>query len=376
MRLSFSLRAALALTLFAATLARSEDTIKVGQYGAFTGKEAAFGISARKGAILAIEEINAAGGVLGRKLELLTEDNQSKQGESATIVKKFIARDRVVAILGGNASANSLEAAPICQNGHVPMIAISSTSPRVTEMGDYIFRVCFIDPFQGAVLARFVADTLHVHRVAILTSVSAPYSVGLSNVFRERFTAGGGVISADQKYTEGDKDFRAQLTAIKASGAEAILASGYYTEAALICRQARSLGLAVPIFGGDGWEAPELLSIGGAAVEGVYYSASYTSESTAPEVQQFVERFRARWEGEKPDSISALGYDAARLLADALRRAGTTDSPALRAALAATTDFPGVTGRTTIDAQRNASKSAVILTVKDGQFKFVKTVTP
>jgi branched-chain amino acid transport system substrate-binding protein len=375
MRKSIGVALALAATGLILPVLRADDPIRVGQYGAFTGKEAAFGVSARKGVILAFEEINAAGGVLGRPVELLTEDNQSRQGESATIVKKFVARDHVVAVLGGNASSNSLEAAPILQNAHIPMIAISSTDPKVTQMGDCIFRVCFIDPFQGAVLARFAATTLKSKRVAILTSMNSPYSVGLSRVFRERFAAGGGTIAAEQRYSEGDKDFRAQLTAIRGSGADAILASGYYTEAALICKQARALGLTVPIFGGDGWEAPELLSIGGAAVEGVYYSASYTSESTAPEVATFVQRFRARW-NETPDSIAALGYDAARLLADAMNRAGTTDGGPLRAALAATRDFPGVTGRTSIDAQRNASKSAVIITVKDGKFAFVQSVEP
>ncbi len=370
--------------LFVATLlahffvlpVRAADPIKIGQYGAFTGKEAAFGVSARKGVIMAVEELNAAGGVLGRPLELLTEDNQSKQGESATIVKKFINRDKVVAVLGGNASSNSLEAAPVCQTARIPMIAISSTNPRVTELGDCIFRVCFIDPFQGAVLAKFARDSLQVQRVAILTSINAPYSVGLSRVFRERFVAWGGTVVADQKYNEGDKDFRAQLTAIKAAHPDGILASGYYTEAALLCRQARALGLDIPIFGGDGWEAPQLVEIGGTAVEGTYYSSSYTSESTAPEVQAFVKRFQARWEGETPDSIAALGYDATRLLADALTRAGTTESAALRSALAATKDFPGVTGRTTIDSQRNAAKAAVVITVKDGRFKFVESVQP
>jgi branched-chain amino acid transport system substrate-binding protein len=352
------------------------EPIKVGQYGAFTGKEAAFGVSARKGVIMAVEELNATGGVLGRPLELVTEDNQSKQGESATIVKKFITREKVVAVLGGNASSNSLEAASVCQTAHIPMIAISSTNPRVTELGDCIFRVCFIDPFQGAVLAKFARDSLHAQRIAILTSVNAPFSVGLSRVFRERFAALGGTIVADQKYNEGDKDFRAQLTAIKAAHPDGIVATGYYTEAALLCRQARALGLNIPIFGGDGWEAPQLIEIGGSAVEGTYYSASYTSESAAPEVQAFVKRFQVRWQGETPDSIAALGYDAGRLLADALARAGTTESAALRSALAATKDFPGITGRTTIDAERNASKAAVVITVKDGRFKFVESVQP
>ena len=326
--------------------------------------------------MLAVEELNAHGGVLGRPVEFLVEDIQSQSGESATVVKKLIARDRVVAVLGGNASNNSLEAAPFCQAAHVPMIAISSTSPKVTAMGNYIFRACFIDPFQGAVLAKFARTTLHARRVALLTSVSAPYSVGLSRGFRERFTAAGGEIVAEQKYTEGDKDFRAQLTAIKALSPDAIAATGYYTEAALICQQARDLGLTLPIVGGDGWEAPQLIELGGQAVEGTYYSTHYSAESPAPEVQAFIRKFRARYDGATPDAVAALGYDAMILLADAITRAGSIVGPRVRDALAATKDFPGVTGRTTIDADRNTSKPAIILTVRNGRAQFVSAVTP
>jgi branched-chain amino acid transport system substrate-binding protein len=352
------------------------DPIVIGQYGAFTGKDSAFGTSARKGVILAVEEVNAAGGVLGRKLQLVTEDNQSKLGESGTIARKFAARDHVVAVLGGNASADSLEAAPILQGAHVPMIAISSTDEKVTRVGDYIFRVCFIDPFQGAVLAKFAQSHLAARRVAIISSVNNPYAVGLTRVFRQRFTAAGGEIVADQRYSEGDKDFRAQLTAIKAAAPQAVFAAGYYTEGTLICRQARQLGLEVPILGGDGWEAPELLTLGGTAVEGVFFSAHFSKDSTVPEVLQFLSHFRGRWENEDPDGIAANGYDAVKLLVAALQRAGTTDGPALRDAIAATRDFPGVTGKISIDPQRNAAKPAVILTVGNGRFKYVETVTP
>ncbi len=360
-----------------ALAARAEDgPIRIGQYGAFSGKEAAFGSAARKGVILAFEEANAAGGVLGRKVELIAEDNQSKAGESATIAKKFVSRDKVVAVLGGNVSVNSLEAAPILQNAKIPMVAISSTNPRVTEMGNYIFRVCFIDPFQGAVLAKFARTTLHAQRAAVITSVSNPYSVGISKVFREQFAAGGGEIAIEQKHTEGDKDFRAQLTAIKAAGVDCIFHSSNYTEGALICIQARQLGLTVPLFGGDAWAAPQLIEIGGAAVEGTYYSTHASPDSTAPAMQNFIRQYRARWNGETPDSIAALGYDAAQLLFDSLKRAGTTDGVKLREAIATTKDFPAVTGMITIDQDRNATKSAVILTVKNGKFAFVETVDP
>jgi branched-chain amino acid transport system substrate-binding protein len=369
--------AGLAMTIgLAATAAFAAEPIKIGEYGAFSGKEAAFGTSARKGVILAFEEANAAGGVLGRPVELIAEDNQSKHGESATIAKKFVSRDKVVAVLGGNPSTNSLEAAPILQNARIPMIAISSTNPKVTEMGNYIFRVCFIDPFQGAVLAKFARETLKAQRAAILTSVNNPYSVGISKVFREKFAEAGGVVAIEQRHSEGDKDFRAQLTAIKNANVDVIFHSSNYTEGALVCIQARQLGFTGPLFGGDAWEAPQLIEIGGKAVEGTYYSTHASPESTAPEMVNFIAKFRARWDGETPDSIAALGYDAATMLFDALKRAGTTDSAKLRDAIATTRDFSGVTGRITIDQDRNATKSAVILTVKDGKFAYVETVNP
>jgi branched-chain amino acid transport system substrate-binding protein len=369
----------LLLLLAAAALrvsaAPAQDPVKIGEFASLTGKEAAFGQASHKGTLLAIEELNAAGGVLGRKLQLITEDNQTKAGESATIVKKLIARDKVIAILGEVASSRSLEAAPICQQAKIPMITPSSTNPKVTEMGNYIFRVCFTDPFQGTALAKFARETLNARKVAILTSVSSPYSVGLTQYFRQPFLAAGGQIVAEQKHSEGDKDFRAQLTRIRAAGPDAIFASGYYTEAALICKQARDLGINVPIFGGDGWEAPELIEIGGKAVEGTYYSTHFAPVVDTPEVQSFVAKYKARW-GETPDAMAALGYDAARVLVDAIRRAGSTESAKLRDAIASTRDFRGVTGRTTLDAKRNATKPLVVLTVKNGKFELVQTVTP
>ncbi|HXN35045.1 MAG TPA: ABC transporter substrate-binding protein [Opitutaceae bacterium] len=375
-RPSRPLLAAVAALVALSAPARSQETIKIGEYASLTGKEAAFGQSSHKGTLLAIEEANAAGGVLGRQIELVTDDNQSKQGESATIVKRLIFRDRVAGILGEVASMRSLEAAPICQAYRIPMISPSSTNPRVTQIGDYIFRVCFIDPFQGTVMAKFAKDALRIRRVALVTSVSSAYSVGLSKYFRERFTADGGEVAIEQKYTEGDKDFNAQLTAIKAAGVEGIYVSGYYTEAALICKQARELGIAVPLFGGDGWEAPELIEIGGAAVEGCYYSTHYSPQVDTPLVRGFVSRFQARYGGETPDAMAALGYDSAGVMVDAIRRAGSSEGPAIRDALAATRDYPGVTGVTTMDRERNASKAAVVIMVKDGKFKFVQSVAP
>jgi branched-chain amino acid transport system substrate-binding protein len=354
----------------------SAGPIKLGEVHPLTGKEAAFGQSTQRGIRLALEEINARGGVLGRPLVSVAEDNQSKPGESATIAKKLITRDKVAAVLCGGTSSNCLEIGPVCQAARVPFVATTATEARVTEMGPFVFRVCFIDPFQGRVLANFAHGTLKAKRVALLTSSTSSFSVGLSRAFRERFTALGGEIPVEQKYSEGDKDFRAQLTAIRAQNVDAVAATGFYTEAALICKQARELGLSLPLLGGDGWEAPELIAIGGSAVNGTYYSTHYSSESTAPAVQEFVRKYRAKYANEVPDALAALGYDAAMIVADAIKRAGSTDAERVRAALAATADFPGVTGRTTIDAQRNASKPAVILAVRDGRFNFVETVAP
>jgi branched-chain amino acid transport system substrate-binding protein len=355
---------------------RAQETVRIGEFASLTGKEAAFGQSSHKGTVLAIEKLNAKGGLLGRKVELFTEDNQSKPGESTTAVRKLISRNRIVALLGEVASSRSLEAAPIAQGAHIPMVSPSSTNPEVTQRGPYIFRVCFIDPFQGAVLAKFALNSLHAHHVGVLSSVSSAYSVGLAKYFSEPYAAAGGVIAIAQKYSEGDKDFKAQLTAIRAAGVDAIFVPGYYTEAALIAKQARELGLTIPLFGGDGWEAPQLLEIGGTAVEGCYYSTHYSPEDPAPLVQQFVQAFQARWGGEMPDAMAALGYDSALMLADAIKRAGSTDGARIRDALAATKGFAGVTGTTSMDADRNASKAAVIVVIKDGRFQFLESVAP
>ena len=337
-----------------------EDRIKLGQFASLTGKEAVFGQNANKGTILAIEETNAAGGVLGRKLELVTEDDQSKAGEAATVVKKLLSRDKVSVVLGEITSGRTLEAAPICQAAKVPLVSPGATASEVTTKGDYIFRVCFIDEFQGTVMAKFARDTLKLGRVAILSSVSSAQSVGLAKYFRERFTSGGGTIAAEQKYGEGDKDFRAQLTAIKGAGADGVFVPGYYAEAALIV---------------DGWESPDLVAIAGPAAEGCYLSTHYSPESRSPAVVAFQERFQKRW-GISSNALSVLGYDSTMLAIDALRRAGSTDGTKVRDALAATKNYAAVTGSITFDAQRNPSKSAVVLTVKNGKFVFVQDVNP
>jgi branched-chain amino acid transport system substrate-binding protein len=352
----------------------TNQPIVVGEYASLTGNEAAFGRSSHRGTELAIEELNKAGGVLGRQLKLVTEDTQSKEGESSTVVSKLISREKVVAVLGEVASGRSMEAAPICQENKIPMISPSSTNPEVTKRGDYIFRVCFLDSFQGDVLARFCLNTLKAKKVALISDVSAPYSMGLAQYFRDSYTKRGGEIVVEQKYSGDDKDFNAQLTAIKTANPEAIFVPGYYQAAGLIIRQARQLGITIPLFGGDGWEAPELIQIAKEAAEGTYYSTHFSPEVNTPEVQKFVSAYKAKFSNEVPDAMAALGYDSALVLVDAIKRAGSTEGPKIRDAIATTKDFPGATGKTTIDKNRDASKPATIITIQGGKFKYVETI--
>ena len=352
------------------------ETIKIGEFASLTGQDATFGISSHQGTLMAIEEANAAGGVLGKKLELITEDNQCKPGESATVANKLIARDGVIAILGEVASTRSMEAAKICQDNKTPMISPSSTNPDVTKTGDEIFRVCFIDPFQGTVMANFATKTLKAKRVAVFTDVKSDYSKGLAKFFKEQFKANGGEIVIELDYNGNDKDFKAQLTAIKAANPDGVFVPGYYTGVALICVQAKQLGLNVPFFGGDGWESSKLTEIGGDAVEGNYFSTHYSPAVSTDISKKFVENYTKRWPGQSADALAACGYDSAIVLIDALKRAGSTDSQKLRDAIAATKDFQAVTGKITLNENRDATKSAVILQVKGGKFVYLETVQP
>ena len=372
----YALRPLFACALVTLTFARAaEEPIRIGEYASITGKEASLGQSSHNGTMMAIDDLNAAGGVLGRPLLLITEDTQSKPGESATAAKKLISRDKVVALLGEVASSRSLEAAPVAQLAKVPMISPASTNPKVTETGNYIFRTCFIDPFQGPVMAKFAQEKLRAKRVALIVSNSSAYSIGLAKFFREAFTANGGTIVLEQKYAEGDKDFKAQLTAIKAAGVDAVFNPGYYNEGALIVLQARDLGLTLPIFGADSWEAEALIELGGKAIEGAYLCSHYSPADPSPRVQNFVQAYKKRF-GSTPDSNASLGYDSVLVLVDAIKRAGSTDRAKIRDALAATKNFAAVTGNITIDAQRNASKNAVIIQVRNGKFEFVQSMTP
>jgi branched-chain amino acid transport system substrate-binding protein len=351
------------------------NEIVIGEVGSMTGSEATFGVSTHRGIELAINEINAAGGVKGKTIKVISLDDQGKPDEAATAVTKLITQNNVFAILGEVASSRSLAMAPIAQQYQIPMITPSSTNPKVTQVGDYIFRVCFIDPFQGTVMAKFALETLKFKKVAVLRDVKNDYSVGLADFFTETFKKGGGEVVVDQSYSAGDVDFKSQLTAIRGTKPEAIFVPGYYTEVGLIARQAKELGLNVPLMGGDGWDSPKLTEIGGKAIDNSYFSNHYSAEDQSPHIQTFIAAYKKAY-GEIPDGLAAMGYDAMKVLADALNRAPEISRKSVRELLAQTKDYQGVTGKITIDGERNAIKSAVVLKVADGKYKYQTTINP
>ncbi len=374
MKRLFALAIAMAASFALGTAVHAQDEIKVGVYASLTGGQASFGISQGNAIQLGAEEINAAGGVLGKKLKLVVDDDRSMPGESATIVRKQIASDKVCAILGEFASSRSLEGGPICQESKIPMISPGSTNPKVTEIGDYIFRTCFLDSFQGEVMARF-AISKGYKKAAILTDEKQDYSKGLAQYFKENFVKAGGEIVKEQSYSSGDKDFRAQLTSIKSTKPDVIFLPGYYNEVALIGKQARQFGIKVPMMGGDGWEGDSLLKIAGNSLDGCFFSTHFSADNQDPAVQAFIAHYKAKY-GSVPDCQAALGYDTVKLLAQAITKAGSTDPKAIRDAVAAIKDFNGVTGKISLDANRNASKPAVIQTIGEGKFKFFQNIAP
>ena len=355
--------------------ASATGDVVVGFYGSLTGDGASFGQSSKEGAELALEELNAAGGVLGgRKLRMLVEDDQSKPEEASSVVTKLVTQDKVVAVIGEVASRRTLAAAPVAQRYQVPMITPASTNERVTAVGDYVFRVCFIDPFQGDVLAKFAYTDLKARKAAVLKDISEDYSVGLTDSIVKRFTALGGQVFEPVSYSKGDPDFKAVLTKIRGQRPDVIFATGYYTEAAIIVRQARELGMTMPILGGDGWVGDSLKN-GREALANTYISNHYSGDNPDPVVQNFEKAYRAKF-GHAPDSIAALGYDSIKVLADSLTRAGSTDGVKLRDAIASA-DVAGVTGRLKMNAKRDVDKPAVVqeVTYVNGDVKFVYKAT-
>ncbi|HJP95715.1 MAG TPA: ABC transporter substrate-binding protein [Pyrinomonadaceae bacterium] len=358
-----------------ATNGSSSGPIAVGYYGDLSGRTSSFGQSTKNGVEMAADEINKAGGIDGRQIHVITEDDQGEPNKAATVVTKLINQDKVQALLGEVASSNSLAAAPKAQEAKVPMISPSSTNPQVTQVGDYIFRVCFIDPFQGEVMAKFAANNLKAKKAAILYDFNSDYSRGLYQFFKRSFTSLGGQIVSEQSYTQGDRDFSGQLTAIRSANPDVIYVPGYYGEVGVISNQTKQLGIKAPLLGGDGWDAPQLWQLGGASLNGNYISNHYSVDDPSPAIQKFVADYKGRY-GILPDALAALGYDSMKVLADAIKRAGTTENTKLRDAIAQTKDFPGVTGKISIDKDRNAVKPAVVLKLQDGKFHYETTISP
>ena len=352
-----------------------QTEIVLGHYASMTGSTAHFGQDTDKAIRMAVDEANAAGGVLGKKIKVVTLDTRGDSAEAANAVTRLIDVEKSTAILGEVASSLSLAGGRVAQRRKIPMVSPSSTNPKVTEVGDYIFRVCFLDPFQGKAMAKFAKDTLKVEKVAILKDIKNDYSIGLADAFKESFEKIGGKIIVEQSYGQGDTDFSAQVTAIKNTDAQAIFVPGYYAEVGSIARTAERLGVKLPLLGGDGWDAPDLFKIGGDAINGSYFSNHFAPDAATPKAQKFVADFKTKY-GMEPTGLGALGYDAAAVLVDAIKRAGKTDTDAVRAAIADTKNFEGVTGSITIDPQRNAQKSAVVLKIEGGKAKFAATVQP
>ncbi|MEF3244514.1 MAG: ABC transporter substrate-binding protein [Caldisericaceae bacterium] len=366
--------ALLSTTLTGCKTSSEPQTIKVGGIGPVTGEASTFGVSTKNGYEMMIEEWNAKGGVLGKKIELVFADDKGDPTEGATAAQKLINEDKVVAIAGTVMSKVSLAIAPICQSANIPMVSPTSTNPKVTQVGDYIFRACFIDPFQGTVGAIFAYNDLNAKKAGVLFDNSNDYTKGLAEFFRDKFTALGGEIVAFEGHPAGTTDFTPFLTNILKGKPDVIYCSDYYNDDGLMAKQARQLGYTGPFLGGDGWDSPDLVKIGGDAVNGSYFTNHFSKDDQRPEVQEFVKKYTEKY-GQPPDALAALGYDAMGLILQAIQNAGSTDGAKIRDALK-NIDYHGVSGQIKFDAERNPVKSAVIIEIENGQQVYVTTVNP
>ncbi len=360
----------------------ASNDIKIGLLNEMTGANATMGTSAANGAKMAIKEANAKGGVLGKQIQAVIGDNKSEPSESANAMTKLTTQDRVAAVTGVFASSNAIAASSVAEGSKVPFLAVGATNPKVTvddktgKVKDYTFRVCFIDPFQGTVGANFVLNTLNLKKAAILVDNSSDYSKGLLAFFKEAFVKGGGSIVTEEAYLQKDQDFKAILTKVKAANPDVLYVPGYYEEVGKIVKQARELGITVPVVGGDGWDSPKLAEVAGAAaLNNTYFTNHYSVDDTSPVSQAFVEAYKKEY-GQAPDAMAVLGYDAANVLIDAIKRANSAEPGKIREALAQTKDYPAITGATTLNATHDAVKSAVIIEMKEGKQVFKATVKP
>lgn len=370
--------ALLALTTIAfsgCTKKTNENEILIGSYSSNTGATATFGVFQMRGIEMAVEEINAAGGINGKKIKHINYDNKSDNDETLAVVNRLVSQDKVVAIIGEATSGRSKIGAQIAQQNKIPMLTSSATNPDVTKVGNYIFRACFIDPFQGQVMAKFMIENLKLKKAAVLRDVKNDYSVGLSDVFKEELKKMGGEIVDDIAYQEGDIDFKSQLTSIKTKNPDVIFVPGYYNEVALLAKQLKEMGMKQILLGGDGWSSPKLYEIAKDAMNGHYFSNHYTTESTDPKTVQFVKNFKAKY-NEDADVMAALAYDATYMMVEAIKNAKEITPDAIRDGLAKIKDFKGVTGNITMNDNRDAIKSAVVVKVEGPSYKFVTSVNP
>ena len=341
------------------------ERVRIGAFMSLSGDTAQYGISALNGIRMAVEEANAAGGIKGMRVDLVVRDTRSDAVETALVVERLAREEHVQGLLGEVVSSRSLAAARVAQREQVPVLTPSATSPEVTAVGNYVFRSCYTDTFQGVALARFSIESLGALRAALLVDRDQRYSVELARLIREDFERRGGKVVAVQEYPDGESDFSVQLAEVGAAQPDVIFIPGYYMEVGLLARQARALGLNVPLVGGDGWDSPRLTQIGGQALAGGFFTTHFSAEDPDPQVQRFVADYR-RLFGTAPDSFSATAYDAARIMLAAIERAPTLERAAVRDSLAATKDFPGVTGAVTFNAERNAVKPIVVVRIGEG----------
>jgi len=346
------------------------NTVKIGFLGALTGDVAMFGKPTLEGMKMAAEEVNAAGGVLGKQIEIVEADNRGDKQEGASVTQKFISRDNVTAIVGDPTTGITKVAAPIAQKAGVVLLSAGATGPGVVETGDFIFRDTLLDSIAIPACIEYFAKDLKYKNVAIITSDNNDYSVGLSQTFRDAAAKVPSIkIVADEKVKDGDKDFSGQITNIKAKKPDVILFSGYYTEGALIMKEARKQGLKASMFGGDGLFSPKFIELGGPAVEGSMSALGFSTEQATPETMKFIEAFKAKHNGELPGLFDAQGYDAVMLLVDSMKRANSADPKVFKDALAKTKGFAGVSGTISMQASREPIKSPLsLLVVKDGKF--------
>ena len=379
---SFAIASVLVASLVAGCGSKGDKDIKIGMVYELTGNTASYGTSAANGAKLAFKEINASGGVLGKQIQIVSADNKGEPSESANAMSKVISQDKVVAVTGFTVSSCGIAASAVAEANKIPFVAAATVNPKVTfdertgKVKDYTFRACFIDSFQGTVGANFALNGLKAGKTAIMTDSSSDYSKGLTDIFRSTYVKAGGKIVAEESYLQKDQDFKPILTKIKAQNPDLLYIPGYYEDVGKIIKQARELGMTIPVLGADAWDSPVLVEMGGAQpLNNTYFTNFYSIEDKNPVSNAFVEAYKKEY-GQTPDSMAAMGYDAAKLLVDAIKRADSTDAKKIKDALSATKNFSSVSGEMSLNDRHDAVRGVVIIELKDGKQVYKETVKP